>query len=99
MKPGAMIIDVSCDRAGGIETSVPTTIECPTYTVDGILHYVVDHTPSIFYKTFTYDNSRVIAPYIELLAADTPDRVLSDACIIERGVIHDNEINLYQNRI
>lgn len=99
MKPGAMIIDVSCDRAGGIETSVPTTIECPTYTVDGILHYVVDHTPSIFYKTFTYDNSRVIAPYIELLAADTPDRVLSDACIIERGVILDSEIKQYQNRI
>lgn len=99
MKPGAMIIDVSCDRAGGIETSVPTTFESPTYTVDGILHYVVDHTPSIFYKTFTYDNSRVIYPYIEMLAADAPDTVLTNAKIIENGVIVDSEIQKYQGRI
>jgi alanine dehydrogenase len=26
MKKGAMIIDISCDRAGGIETSIPITI-------------------------------------------------------------------------
>lgn len=29
------------------ETSIPTTIEKPTYTVDGVLHYVVDHTPAL----------------------------------------------------
>ena len=44
-----MIIDISCDRNGGIETSIPTTIENPTYMVEGIRHYVVDHTPSLFY--------------------------------------------------
>ncbi len=98
MKRGAMIIDVSCDRGGGIETSVPTTFEAPTYTVDGILHYVVDHTPSIFYKTFTYDNSKVIYPYIEMLVSDTPDVVLRDACIARDGVIVDDEIKRYQNR-
>lgn len=64
MKRNSMIIDVSCDRNGGIETSVPTTIEEPTYVVDGVLHYVVDHTPSLFYKTFTYDNSKIICPYL-----------------------------------
>lgn len=64
MKKNSMIIDISCDIHGAIETSVPTTIENPTYIVDGVVHYVVDHTPSIFYKTFSYDNSKIIAPYI-----------------------------------
>ena len=60
MKRNSMIIDVSCDKNGGIETSVPTTIQDPTYIVDGVLHYVVDHTPSLFYKTFTWNNSNII---------------------------------------
>lgn len=98
MKKGAMIVDVSCDRHGGIETSVPTTIENPTYVVDGVLHYAVDHTPSIFYKTFSYNNSRVIFPYIEELMSDNVGKVLRDSLIFENGVIIDQEIVKYQNR-
>ena len=55
-KNGAMIIDISCDAHGGIETSEATTIDHPTYEVEGILHYVVDHTPSLFYKTASPGN-------------------------------------------
>ena len=98
MKPGAMIIDVSCDRHGGVESSVPTTIDQPTYYVEGILHYVVDHTPSLYYKTFTNNNSNVLYPYIEELIQNTPGKVLKNALIIERGVIIDQQINIYQNR-
>lgn len=98
MKKGAMIIDVSCDRCGGIESSVPTSIESPTYAVDGILHYAVDHTPSIFYKTFSYQNSEVVLPYLECLICGEENDVLNDALIIENGVIIDQEINKYQNR-
>ena len=98
MKPGAMIIDVSCDRNGGIETSIPTTIAEPTYTVDGIIHYVVDHTPALFYKTFTFNNSNIIYPYLELLANGETNKILQDALIIENGKILDQEINEFQNR-
>lgn len=98
MKPGTMIIDVSCDRNGGIETSIPTTIAEPTYTVDGILHYVVDHTPALFYKTFTFNNSNIIYPYLELLAAGESNQILQDALIIEKGSIIDREIIDFQNR-
>lgn len=98
MKKNAMIVDVSCDRNGGIETSVPTTIENPTYTVDGILHYVVDHTPSLFYKTFTYNNSEAIVPYIEALSTERHNDVL-DACrIVSEGEIIDDRIKKFQNR-
>lgn len=98
MKKNSMIVDVSCDRHGGIETSVPTTIEKPTYIVDGIIHYAVDHTPSLFYKSFTYNNSKIITPYIEQLITGKIDAVMKDALIIENGKIIDNEIKIYQKR-
>ena len=98
MKPNSMIIDVSCDRNGGIETSVPTTISCPTYEVDGVLHYVVDHTPALFYKTFSYNNSQIIYPYLEELITGNINKVLQDSLIIKNGEIVDKEIILRQRR-
>lgn len=98
MKKGAMIIDVSCDRNGGIETSIPTTIEKPVYEVDCIVHYVVDHTPSLFYKSFSFKNSEVIYPYIEELMTGKIGSVLQDAMIIEQGRIIDQAIIDYQKR-
>lgn len=87
MKKNAMVIDVSCDRNGGIETSVPTTIKEPTYVVDGILHYAVDHTPTIFHKTFTKNNSEVIWPYINELQTGDYGDVLKDCLVVENGNI------------
>ena len=98
MKKGALIIDVSCDRNGGIETCIPTSIESPTYIVDGIMHYAVDHTPSLFYKTFSYNNSKIICQYINELMSGEVGTVLKDALIIENGIIIDQEINKFQNR-
>lgn len=98
MKKNAMIIDVSCDRNGGIETSIPTTIEEPTYVVDGVLHYVVDHTPALFFKTFTHNNSAIIWPYLEQIIQDEYGDVMRNALIIENGKIIDQEIIRYQNR-
>lgn len=98
MKRNSMIIDVSCDRNGGIETSIPTTIKNPTYYLEGVLHYAVDHTPSFFYKTFTWDNSNLIWEYLNQLQSDTCGTILADALIIENGIIIDQEIIRYQNR-
>lgn len=99
MKKNSMIIDVSCDRNGGIESSVPTTIEKPTYLCEGVLHYVVDHTPSLFYKTFSRNNSSILFPYLSALEANEKNEVLDNALIIENGVIVDERINTFQMRI
>lgn len=98
MKKNAMIIDVSCDRNGGIETCIPTTIENPIYDIDGIIHYAVDHTPSIFYKTFTRNNSRLIYPYLESLMKEEFNQVLEDSLIIKNGDIIDEAIIKFQKR-
>ncbi|WP_293728606.1 NAD(P)-dependent oxidoreductase, partial [uncultured Phascolarctobacterium sp.] len=99
MKRNSMLIDVSCDRNGGIETSIPTTIENPTYIVDGVLHYAVDHTPALFHKTFTWNNSEVIWKYLDELIQGKYENTLKDALIISRGRIVDEEINKFQGRI
>lgn len=98
MKRNAMIIDISCDRAGGIETSVPTTIEEPTYFVDGIRHYVVDHSPSLFFKTASESISKAVVTYIDFLIENSEDPVLKQAHILHKGEILDQRIRSFQNR-
>ena len=98
LPPNALIIDISCDRCGAIETSIPTTIEDPTYTVDGVMHYVVDHTPALFYKTASAGISEEVGKYIDQLIEDRPGKVLLDACAVRDGVIIDQRINAFQNR-
>ena len=97
MKKGSLIIDISCDRNGGIETSIPTTIDNPTYIIDDVLHYVVDHTPSLFYKTASEEISKACAPYIDSLLTSGND-VLKDALCIDNGFICDQRIINFQHR-
>lgn len=98
MKHNALIIDVSCDRNGGIETSIPTTIESPTYIIDGVTHYVVDHTPSLFWKTTTESLSTEFVKYIDYLIEGRECSVLSNCHNFEQGFILDDRINKFQGR-
>lgn len=98
MKRGAMIIDISCDRNGAIETSYPTTINEPIYYVDGICHYVVDHTPSLFYKTISHNLSEIMAEVLDQIIEERYSNVLQNALIVKDGVIIDQRISDFQNR-
>lgn len=98
MKKNAYIIDISCDENGGIETSIPTTIKDPVYKVNDILHYVVDHTPSIFYKTSSESISYAVVNYINELLSNNYSNTLKKALIIEKGRIIDERINKFQHR-
>ena len=99
MKKGALIIDISCDRNGGIETCIPTTIDNPTYVIDGITHYAVDHTPSLFYKTISESLSEIMIMYIDdLIEGNMNNDVLNNSLIIDHGKIIDQRIISFQNR-
>ncbi|WP_414838664.1 N(5)-(carboxyethyl)ornithine synthase [Carnobacterium sp. TMP28] len=98
LKPGTMIIDVSCDENGAIESTVPTSLKHPIYEVDGVVHYAVDHTPTIFYRSASSAISHETAKYIDGLIENRPNVVLADALIIEEGRIIDERINEYQNK-
>lgn len=98
MKRGAMIVDISCDRNGAIETSIPTTISEPIYYVDGICHYVVDHTPALFFKSVSRSLSNSIVKYLNALINDDSNEVINNATIIKEGVIIDKRISDFQHR-
>lgn len=100
LKPNALIIDISCDRSGAVETSIPTTIEKPVYVIDGIMHYVVDHTPALLYKTATKSISEEVSKYIDCFVEGTErnNAILKNALILDRGIIVDNNINIFQER-
>lgn len=96
----AMIVDISCDRAGAIETSRPTTIEEPVYTVDGVVHYVVDHTPALVGYSVTDCLGEQMVRYLDLLIEDKADsnEILAGATCIKNGEIIDKRIIDFQGR-
>lgn len=92
LKPGTLIIDVSCDPYLEIETSHPTTIDDPVYEVDGIIHYAVDNTPAMYPITVTKNLSKGFAPYVDMLVEDNYPENLKKATVIEKGHIIDKNI-------
>lgn len=89
MRSPSMIVDVSCDEEGAIETSRPTSFDNPIYTVDNVIHYAVDHTPTIFHHSATKSISHHIATYVDYLIEDRlkENQVLSNAVIIDDGKV------------
>lgn len=68
MKKTALIIDISCDKNGAIETSIPTTWDNPTYKVESITHFCVDNLPSVISKDASIRLSNMILPYVMKVA-------------------------------
>jgi len=69
MKPGSVIIDVSIDQGGCIETSELTNHENPIFLKHGVIHYCVPNIASRVARTATQAFSNIFAPIL-LQAAD-----------------------------
>ncbi len=54
MGDGSVVVDVSVDQGGCIETCHPTTHENPTYEVEGVVHYCVANMPGAVARTSTF---------------------------------------------
>lgn len=70
MKPGSVIIDISVDQGGCIETTRPTDYDHPTYIQDGVVHFGVTNMPGAVPRTASQALSTVLTPYVRRLAAD-----------------------------
>ncbi len=64
MKEGSVIIDLTIDQGGCIETSEIRTIENPTFTKFGILHYCVPNIASRVSRTASIAMSNVLSPLL-----------------------------------
>ena len=63
MRPGSVIIDISIDQGGCVETARMTTHSDPTYVVHDVVHYCVGNMPGAVPKTSTYALTNVTLPY------------------------------------
>jgi alanine dehydrogenase len=86
MKPGSIIIDVSIDQGGCVETSRPTTIEAPTYVLHGVVHYCVPNMAANAARTATYGLTNALLPYLHEISAKGLARALAENSGLERGV-------------
>jgi len=64
MKPGSVIVDVSIDQGGCIETSRVTTHSKPTFRVHDIIHYGVPNIASKVPRTASVAISNIITPIL-----------------------------------
>ena len=64
MKKGSVIIDISIDQGGCIETSRLTTHSNPVFVKHGVVHYCVPNIPSRVARTASYALSNIFAPLI-----------------------------------
>lgn len=69
MKEGSIIIDLSIDHGGCVETSELTTHERPVFTKHGIVHYCVPNITSRVARTASQVLSNIFTPTL-LRAAD-----------------------------
>ncbi len=64
MKPNSVIIDVSIDQGGCVETSELTTLQSPTFKKHGVIHYCVPNIASRVARTSSTALSNIFAPYL-----------------------------------
>lgn len=82
MKKGAVIVDVSIDQGGCIETSRITTISDPVYTMHNVIHYCVPNMPALVSRTASYGLTNASLEYIHSIA----DEGLTNALIADDGL-------------
>lgn len=64
MKPGSVIIDVSIDQGGCVETSRVTNHKNPTFVKHGVVHYCVPNIASRVPRTASFALSNIFAPIL-----------------------------------
>lgn len=86
MKPRSVIMDISIDEGGSVETSRPTTHERPTYIEEGVIHYCVPNIPSVVARTSTYAFLNAAFPFILEIANKGVEAAMRDNPAIRYGV-------------
>jgi alanine dehydrogenase len=93
MKWRSVIIDLSIDEGGCVETSRPTTHDRPSYIEENVVHYCVPNMPGIVARTATHGYVNVATPYILQIANLGVERAMAENPAIEVAV------NTYQGEI
>ncbi len=99
---GTLIIDISCDEGMGFCCAIPTSFENPMFEVAGKFYYAVDHSPSYYWNSATWEISKALLPFLPIVIGG-PDKweknkTISKSIEIRNGVIQNPKILSFQNR-
>ncbi|MFC1785515.1 N(5)-(carboxyethyl)ornithine synthase [Candidatus Neomarinimicrobiota bacterium] len=102
LKPGSLIIDVSCDEGMGFYFAKPTTFKNPILRIDNIDYYAVDHTPSYLWESASRSISAALIVYLPTILAGhkswMKNPTIQKAINIDEGVIKKDSVLTFQNR-
>ncbi len=79
LRTGSVVVDVSIDQGGCIETSRPTSHSHPVFVEHGIIHYGVTNMPGAYPRTATVALSDAVLPYALRLAQQGLEALAADA--------------------
>jgi alanine dehydrogenase len=87
MAEGSVIVDISVDQGGCIETTRPTDYTAPTYREEGVVHFTVTNMPGAVPRSASQALSAALIPYVHQLTSpawrDNPQ--LAAAVNLSRG--------------
>jgi len=86
MKPGSVIVDISIDQGGCVETSRPTTHAAPTFIAEGVVHYCVTNMPGAVARTSAVALNNATLPFVLAIADRGWRRALSDDPHLRNGL-------------
>ena len=102
LKPGCLIIDVSCDEGMGFYFAKPTSFKEPMFQVEKVDYYAVDHTPSYFWESASRSISAALIVHLPTIVAGPDDwqkdETIRRAINIDKGVVKKADILEFQNR-
>jgi alanine dehydrogenase len=68
MQPGSVIVDISVDQGGCIETTHPTNYADPTYVEAGVVHFAVTNMPGAVPRSASQALSAALLPYVNCIS-------------------------------
>lgn len=87
MRKGAVIVDVTANLGGAIETiDHYTTHAHPVWSVDGVIHYAVTNIPGAVAHTASQALSAAVLPYLLELVEKGPEAALRDSPALAHGL-------------
>ncbi len=92
MMKGAVIVDVSIDQGGCVETAKPTTHDKPVYTVHGVIHYTVANMPGAYPRTSTIALTNATISFIRDMANMGIEKAIDDKIFRTALNIYNGEI-------
>lgn len=104
MKKRSVIVDVSADIGGAIETYQHTTHSEPTFIIDNVVHYGVDNIPGAASKTTSIAYAASVIGHIKSIAnegineACRKNGYLRRSLTTYKGILTHEETAVIQNR-